>query len=97
MHPIEFKEKWGLSYEDLALVLGYESAYTCRCWGMKGCSRRNPQNVVRVACHLLDQQWSIHGKKLEAVLKVQAGQQLCKPPDHVKTHRNIDKSLRDVG
>ena len=68
MHPIEFKKKWQLTYQQLASVLGYESDYTVRCWGMKGKLKRNPQNVVRVACELLDEKWASQGKKLDSCL-----------------------------
>ncbi|AVH68527.1 hypothetical protein NPM_60011 (plasmid) [Nostoc sp. 'Peltigera membranacea cyanobiont' N6] len=34
MHPIEFKKKWQLTYDELALVLGYQSDFTVRCWGI---------------------------------------------------------------
>ncbi|WP_230967751.1 hypothetical protein [Nostoc sp. WHI] len=40
MHPIEFKKKWQLSYDDLALVLGYQSDYTVRSWNMNGRHKR---------------------------------------------------------
>ncbi|MBC1237347.1 hypothetical protein GNE10_09460 [Nostoc sp. 2RC] len=68
MHPIEFKRKWKLSYRELALVLGYESEYTTRNWNMPGEHKRNPQNVVRVACRLLDEKWEREGKALHSYL-----------------------------
>jgi hypothetical protein len=40
MHPIEFKKKWQLTYNELALVLGYESDFTVRCWGINGVHKR---------------------------------------------------------
>jgi hypothetical protein len=40
MHPIEFKKKWQLTYNELALVLGYESDFTVRCWGINGRHKR---------------------------------------------------------
>jgi hypothetical protein len=40
MHPIEFKKKWQLTYDELALVLGYEGDYTVRSWGINGRHKR---------------------------------------------------------
>jgi hypothetical protein len=40
MHPIEFKKKWQLTYDELALVLGYQSDFTVRCWGINGKRKR---------------------------------------------------------
>ena len=34
MHPIEFKKKWQLTSDELALVLGYQGDYTVRSWNM---------------------------------------------------------------
>ncbi|MBW4429295.1 MAG: hypothetical protein KME50_34100 [Nostoc desertorum CM1-VF14] len=68
MHPIEFKKKWQLTYNELALVLGYENDFTVRCWGINGGHRRNPQKVVYVACRLLDEKWSSEGKQIDSYL-----------------------------
>jgi hypothetical protein len=68
MHPIEFKKKWQLTYDDLALVLGYEGDYTVRSWNMNGRHKRNPQKVVYVACRLLDEKWSTQGKLVHSYL-----------------------------
>ncbi|MBG1270523.1 hypothetical protein [Nostoc sp. WHI] len=68
MHPIEFKKKWQLTYDDLALVLGYQSDFTVRCWGINGKRKRNPQKVVYVACRLLDEKWSTQGKLVDSYL-----------------------------
>jgi hypothetical protein len=68
MHPIEFKKKWQLTYDELALVLGYQGDYTVRSWGTNGRHKRNPQNVVYVACRLLDEKWSTQGKQINSYL-----------------------------
>ncbi|WZF22288.1 hypothetical protein WKK05_41055 (plasmid) [Nostoc sp. UHCC 0302] len=68
MHPIEFKKKWQLTYNELALVLGYESEVTVRCWGRVGKNKRNPQQVVYVTCRLLDEKWSTQGKQVNSYL-----------------------------
>ncbi|MDZ8242250.1 MAG: hypothetical protein RMZ69_34805 [Nostoc sp. ChiQUE01a] len=68
MHPIELKEKWQLTYNELALVLGYQGDYTVRSWDRNGRCKRNPQNVVYVACRLLDEKWSTQGKQVDSYL-----------------------------
>lgn len=73
MHPIDFKQKWHLTYPELALVLGYESDYTVCAWGQTGKSKRNPPNVVFVACCLLDEKWQREGRKtIKSYVLVQA-------------------------
>ncbi|MBW4617504.1 MAG: hypothetical protein KME21_30690 [Desmonostoc vinosum HA7617-LM4] len=66
MHPIEFKKKWKLTYDQLALVLGYPSNYTIRRWFRNGKNRRQPQNVVCVACRLLNDRWEKEGKVISS-------------------------------
>ncbi|WP_341531975.1 hypothetical protein WKK05_40520 (plasmid) [Nostoc sp. UHCC 0302] len=68
MHPIEFKEKWKLTHDQLALVLGYPSSYTIRRWFRNGKNRRQPQNVVCVACGLLNDLWEREGKTINCYL-----------------------------
>ncbi|MCL6755009.1 hypothetical protein KBT16_30170 [Nostoc sp. CCCryo 231-06] len=68
MHPIELKKKWQLTYDELALVLGYQGDYTVRSWNTNGRHKRNPQKVVYVACRLLDEKWSAEGKRVDSYL-----------------------------
>ena len=68
MHPIELKKKWQLTSDELSLVLGYEGDYTVRSWGTNVRHKRNPQNVVYVACRLLDEKWSTQGKVVDFYL-----------------------------
>ena len=68
MHPIELKEKWQLTYNELAQVLGYQGDYTVRSWNTNSRHKRNPQKVVYVACRLLDEKWSTQGKKVDSYL-----------------------------
>ncbi|WP_199336310.1 hypothetical protein [Nostoc sp. FACHB-110] len=64
LNPIEFKNKWQLSYVELAIVLGYTSDRTVRSWGATGQFHRYPAASACVAAYLLDQQWLEHGKKI---------------------------------
>ena len=64
MHPIDFKNKWGLTYFQLASLLGYESDYTVKSWNFSGKRRRNPQGIVLIACGLLDEKWEKEGRQL---------------------------------
>ncbi|MBD6619734.1 hypothetical protein FNW02_28945 [Komarekiella sp. 'clone 1'] len=68
MHPIEFKKRWSLTYDQLALVLGYESTYTLRCWAIKGKHHRNPQGNIFVLCGLLNEKWEREGKVVDSYL-----------------------------
>ncbi|MCC5640010.1 hypothetical protein LC593_30115 [Nostoc sp. CHAB 5844] len=63
-HPIEFKNKWQLSYVELAIVLGYTSDRTVRSWGATGRFRRDPQAPACVAAYLLDEKWLQQGKNI---------------------------------
>lgn len=68
MHPIRFKEKWDLTYEEMTLVLGYESYDTIRAWGRKtGKNQREPMRVVYTACYLLNEKWEREGKGKQLV------------------------------
>ncbi|WP_196514608.1 hypothetical protein [Nostoc sp. WHI] len=49
MHPIEFKKKWQLTYDELALVLGYQSDYTVRSWNMNGRHKRKEVKKLSIA------------------------------------------------
>ncbi|WP_341532260.1 hypothetical protein WKK05_41315 (plasmid) [Nostoc sp. UHCC 0302] len=68
MHPIDFKKRWDLTYEELALVLGYESTHTLRCWARVGKNHRNPQNPIFVLCRLLNEKWEREGKVIDSYL-----------------------------
>lgn len=61
-HPIDLKNKWQLSYVELALVLGYTNDRTVRSWGTTGLSQRCPQAPASVAAYLLDEKWQEEGK-----------------------------------
>jgi hypothetical protein len=52
MHPIEFKKKWQLTYDELAQVLGYEGDYTVRSWGTNG--RHKRKEVKKLSMSLAD-------------------------------------------
>jgi hypothetical protein len=66
MHPIEFKEKWKLTYQEMAFVLGYESYDTVRSWFRCGKKHRNPMKVVHITCWLLNEKWEREGKQIVA-------------------------------
>jgi hypothetical protein len=68
MNPIEFKNKWKLTYAELAVALGYTSDRTVRSWELTGTLRREPQPPVWVVCHLLDEKWLQQGKSVIAGL-----------------------------
>jgi hypothetical protein len=57
MNPLQLKEKWQLTYSQLAAALGYESDYSVRSWAMQGKKKRNPPGVVTICCKLLDAEW----------------------------------------
>ncbi len=69
MHPVELKKKWKLTWLELAIILGYESDYTVRSWGLKGKHKRKPQAVVFLACKLLDEKWEAAGKVILETVK----------------------------
>lgn len=52
MHPIELKKKWQLTYDELAQVLGYQSDFTVRCWGING--KRKRKEVKKLSMSLAD-------------------------------------------
>lgn len=62
LHPIEFKERWGLTYVELAAVLKYNSDFTAKSWGLHGKAHREPPGVVHLACGLLNEKWTREGK-----------------------------------
>jgi len=64
MNPIEFRNKWNLTYAELAIVLGYTSDRTVRNWELTGTLHREPQPPACVVCYLLDEKWAQQGKSI---------------------------------
>lgn len=64
MNPIVFKNKWNLSYLELAVILGYTSDRTIRSWENSSQLHRYPQPPACVVCYLLDEKWQQQGKNI---------------------------------
>jgi hypothetical protein len=68
MHPIEFRHKWQLSHAELALILGYQNPHAVRAWETRSSYKREPHQVVYIACRLLDEKWAVNGVEIRSYL-----------------------------
>ena len=69
MHPNKLKDKYHLTYTQLAVALG-KSEQHCKSWGFRPTSPRYriPPLAVRLQCLALDRLWEKEGVSLPALV-----------------------------
>ncbi len=62
LHPLEFKEAWGLSWFKMATLFGRQPRSLQR-YRPNAPDYREPDETIQIACALQHQLWLINGKQ----------------------------------